>query len=170
MSDALLHIGLSGTFLKANVNWAERMDRLRKEMLQESRDAFQRSGYYQEWALTRDGKRATLSGVERTLESDSDEDSATVSAMNTIHQRGGMYKASDKQRRYLFATHPEWRSGKKELSGWDLLESLRGAGQGMTLRFPKRTYLEVTDRFIEFAGQVLGEQLFTAEVIVEQGE
>ena len=153
----MLKIGVSGTFLKSNVNWAERMDKIRQRMLQDYEDAFQRGGYYQEWPMTRDGKRATLSGVERTLESESDEYSAKVSAMNTIHQRGGVYKATDKQRRFLFATHPEWRGGKS-------------TGEGMMLRFPKRTYLEHTDKFIEFVGQILGEQAFTAEIIVEQGE
>jgi phage gpG-like protein len=153
----MLKIGVSGTFLKPNVDWSERMDKIRQRMLEDSKAAFQGGGYYQEWPLTRDGKRATLSGVQATLESDSDESMAKVSAMNTIHQRGGVYKASDKQRRFLFATHPEWRGGQS-------------TGQGMTLRFPKRTYLQFTDEFIKFATLTLGTDLFTTEEFTTQGE
>ena len=37
----MLKIGVSGTFLKPNVDWSERMDKIRQRMLEDSKAAFQ---------------------------------------------------------------------------------------------------------------------------------
>jgi phage gpG-like protein len=147
----MIDIQITGNLPSINTDLAPAMERIAERMYSDVVGEFDSSGYGR-WAATRDGKAATLGGsgglIAGSVTKEFNETSATVTAMNTIHQRGGMILATDKQRRFLFATHPEWR-GK---SG--------ATGQGMILRYPVRTYVTFVESFFEFAKQELGNHIF----------
>ena len=155
----MIDIQITGQFPSINTNLAPAMQRLADRMESDFLGEFDSSGY-DRWPATREGSPATLGGREGAIASsitkESDETSATITAMNTIHQRGGMMVAADKQRRFLFATHPEWR----DRSG--------PTGQGMILKYPVRTYMTLLATFFEYAKQELGDHILRVNETVTQ--
>jgi phage gpG-like protein len=154
----MIDIQITGQLPFINTDFTPAMEKIAQKMFDDVRAGFDSSGYGR-WPVTRDGKPSMLGGsggmIAESMTKESDATSATITAMNTIHQRGGSYLASDKQRRYLFATHPEWRSR----SG--------ATGQGMMLRFPVRTYMTLQPEFFEFAKQELSDTIFRVNETVE---
>jgi phage gpG-like protein len=122
----MIDIEITGTLPKIRVDLTEEMKSIADLLYQGALNQFDSSGGGS-WKPTREGNPATLRGVRETLKKDSGKDWAEISFMNTIHQRGGIMFATERQRRYLWATYGEkWGKG----SGT--------RGQGMIMKFPVR--------------------------------
>ncbi len=111
------------------------------------------------WAYTRSGRRATLSGIARTLSSGYTDRTAYVKALYTIHQHGGRMVKTERQTRFFWAKYYETK--KKEYKWMALTKQ--------PLRFPERMYMYIRERALNELSEEIGLTL-TNEIIVRKQE
>jgi phage gpG-like protein len=158
----MIDIQIEGKLPSINPDLAPAMVRIADRMYTDVLGEFNSSGYGR-WEATRDGKPSMLGGrggaIASSITKESDATSATVSAMNTIHQRGGPMVVTDKMRSFFWA---KWYETKDEKYKWMALN------RNGVMSFPTRTYLTFLDTFFDFAKQELNKQIFTTSESVTE--
>jgi phage gpG-like protein len=158
----MIDIQIQGQLPSINSNLAPAMQRIADRMYSDVMGEFDSSGYGS-WEATRAGKPSMLGGrggaIAGSVTKESNATSATVSAMNTIHQRGGTMIVTDKMRSFFWA---KWYETKDERYKWMALN------RGGVMSFPPRTYLTFLETFFDFAKQELAGEIFKVSETVEK--
>ena len=151
---------ITGHLPHFNTDFTSAMQRIVERMYSDNLHGFDSSGYGT-WENTRDGHASDLGGREgkiaSSMKKEFNKDSATLSAMYTIHQRGGLMKVTDKMRGYFWARYYETHEDK-----WKWM-ALNRSG---IMSFPVRTYLTVRAGLMQYAKEQLRGAAITVEEIV----
>jgi len=149
----MIDIKITGSLPMIKSDLTPAMARVAELLLQSNLERFENEGYGT-WPPRRDGSPATLAGIANTLQKTSDSRSATVSAMNTIHQRGGPMRITDRMRSFFWA---KWYETQDPRFKWMALTR-----SGM-LSFPVRTYLTFREGIIDDIKDILGQEILVSE-------
>jgi phage gpG-like protein len=158
----MIDIQIKGSLPKINTDLAPAMQRIAERMYSDVIGGFDSSGYGK-WQPTREGKSSMLGGrsgkMASTLTRSSDATTATITAMNTIHQRGGPMIVTQKMRSFFWAKFYETKDEKYK---WMALN------RSGVMSFPVRTYMTFLPSFFDFATKELEGQIFSVTESVEK--
>jgi phage gpG-like protein len=148
----MINATITGTLPQIQTDLTPAMKRIADILEASQIKGFNTSGYGR-WPATREGKPATLSGLRKTLQKSSGDNWAEVSAMNTIHQRGGVMNQTPRMRSFFWA---KWYETKEERFKWMALSK-----RAMT--FPTRTYLTLQEVDFESIRKELIDRIFSVK-------
>lgn len=98
----MINATIIGTLPQIQTDLTPAMKRIADILEMSNLKGFDTSGYGR-WAVTREGKVATLRGLRSTVKKSSGDTWAEISAMSTIHQRGGTMMQTPKMRSFFWA-------------------------------------------------------------------